>query len=276
LDDSSLVVQPAVAFATREDDFQSTDVNPVQLPLTQNGAKVLSFPVSAPNEHLKITYNAECIVAAAQLGKSVRAKINIDGTQQLSDYYLCSSVDSAGKTWAGAAKQVVFTAPTAGTHTAAVFGQLISSPGTWRMDDSSLVITRDVLASAVNNDVFSSSSTVEVAVPIKTGGGTVLQFTTAKNNQLVKLTYNGVCGVEGVRGHWLGLRIEVDGVEAAPASGFDFALCSAVAPLSFYSSSGFRQSVIAIPNAGVHKVRVFAQMSDAANWSLQQQSLTVE
>ena len=79
-----------------------------------------------------------------------------------------------------------------------------------------------------------------------------------------------------MRGRWLGLRIEVDGVEAAPASGFDFALCSAVAPLSFYSSSGFRQSVIAIPNAGVHKVRVFAQMSDVANWSLQQQSLTVE
>jgi hypothetical protein len=91
-------------------------------------------------------------------------------------------------------------------------------------------------------------------VPIS--GGTDLQFTTTKSNQLVKLTYNAACGVSGERGRWLGIRMEVDGVEAAPTSGYDFALCPAALPIPYYHySSGFRQSVITMPNAGVHKAR---------------------
>ena len=151
------------------------------------------------------------------------------------------------------------------------------SPGTWRVDDSSLVITKDLLASAAYQGPVDGSSTTEVAVPILSGGGTALQFTTIKDDQLVKLTYNAECGVEAARGTWLGLRLVVDGVEAAPASGFDFALCSSVAPNSFYYSSGYRQSVITIPKAGVHKVRVFASGSDIyTTWGLANSSLTVE
>src|SRR5262249_60140083 len=84
--------------------------------------------------------------------------------------------------------------------------------------------------SAVNNFGFLSSSTVEVPVPILTNADTSLEFTTTQNNEQVKLTYNAKCVIYAERGRWLGLRIEVDGVEAAPASGFDFALCSSLGP----------------------------------------------
>jgi hypothetical protein len=276
LDDSSLVVQPALAAnATREDAVTSTAIYPVPLPLAQNGDKVLSFATDGVNKRLKITYNAECVVAAA--GKWLRVKMILDGSQYLSDYLLCSSVDSTGMTWAGAAHQLALTVPAVGTHTVEVHGQLSGDPGTWRVDDSSLVITKDVLATAAFEGPFNGSGATEVAVPIRPEGGIALQFTTTKDNQVVKLTYNAQCGVLAQRGRWLGLRVVVDGAEAAPASSFDFALCSSVAPSSWHNSSGFRQSVITIPKAGVHKVKVFARGSDAyMSWSLANSSLIVE
>jgi hypothetical protein len=278
LDDSSLVVQPALAtFATRTDAFQSTSTSEVPLPLTQSNATALNFPTAVANQLIKITHNAECGVTPgiAQF-RNLRAKIVLDG-KFLSDYNLCSGIDSSGMTWDGAAHQLAITIPTAGTHSARVIGELSSSPGTWRVDDSSLVVTKNLLASATYVGPFASSSITEIAVPILPAGGTALPFTTSKDNQLVKLTYNAVCGVEAARGHWLGMRVVVDNVEAAPASGFDFVLCSAVAPDHYYEDSRYRQSIITVPKAGVHKVRVLARASDYyTSWSLAQSSLTVE
>ena len=276
LDDSSLVVQPALGtFATREDAYKSTDTNWNQLPIFQDGGEILDFSTSAANERVKITYNAECVLAAGEPGQYVDSWISIYSAGA-SAGDLCNAVDSTGQTWAGAARQFAVTIPAAGSYTAVVAGRLSSSPGTWRIDDSSLVITKHVLASTVNDTVFLSSSTTEVAVPIISGGGTALQFSTAKSNQQVKLSYNALCAIMGERGRWLGLRLVVDGVEAAPASGFDFALCSSVAPLNYYYFTGFRQSVITVPNAGIHNAQVFARASGMANWYLGQQSLIVE
>jgi hypothetical protein len=115
-----------------------------------------------------------------------------------------------------------------------------------------------------------------VSVPLLSNGGTALEFTTTEDNQQVKLTYSGWCALHGERGRWLGLRMEVDGIQAAPASGFDFALCSSVAPNDYYFHSGFRQSVITIPKPGVHHARVFARMSGTADWLLGPRSLVVE
>jgi hypothetical protein len=282
LDDSSLVVQPARGvFAARTDAFQSAANGPTKLPLLQNGDEELSFTTSVPNERLKITYNAECVVASASPVQNVETEIRIDSDFSVLDPYLtslCNAVDATGKTWTGAAQQEVATIPLAGTHTAAVFAQMESGVGTWRVDDSSLVITKGVLASAHNLVSFSSSSTERVKVPILPDGGTALEFTTTKDNQQVMLTYNGWCALRGERDHYLGLRIEVDGTEAAPASGFDFALCSAVTANNYYYyHPGFRQSVITVPKSGVHKVRVFARVSGAvSSWALGPRSLVVE
>jgi hypothetical protein len=104
-----LVVQPALAsFATREDSFLSTANSPVQIPLEQNFAKVLNFTTNAPNERLKITYNAECVARAATAAQTAQpavvTTINVDGAaSSLAD--LCQSVDATGKTWIGAARQ---------------------------------------------------------------------------------------------------------------------------------------------------------------------------
>src|SRR5262249_41645081 len=107
LDDSSLVVQPALAtFATRTDAFQSTSTSEVPLPLTQSNATVLNFPTAVANQLIKITYNAECSVTPgiAQF-RNLRVKIVLDG-KFLSDYNLCSGIDSSGMTWDGAAHQL--------------------------------------------------------------------------------------------------------------------------------------------------------------------------
>src|SRR4029079_7689554 len=129
----------------------------------------------------------------------VRTAIHVDSPNGfIAD--LCNAADSAGKTWTGAAQQVALTIPFAGAHTVGVTGQVIFGDGKWRIDDSSLVITKGFLASAVNNFAFSSASTVEVPVPLLSKGDTSLEFTTAQNNQQVKLTYNAQCAVYAERG----------------------------------------------------------------------------
>ena len=68
LNDSSLVVQPALpSFATRESVYQSTSTDPtVFLPLKDNDGTNLVVSTTQANERLKVTYNAECVLAAGQ------------------------------------------------------------------------------------------------------------------------------------------------------------------------------------------------------------------
>src|SRR5207249_2235745 len=129
------------AFATRESDFQSTASAPTALPLLENGATELNFNTSVVNERLKITYNAECVLAAPSSGQRVTTAIHVDSPNGF-PRELCNAVDSTGKTWTGAAQQVALTIPFAGAHTVGVTGQVIFGEGKWRVDDSSLVITK--------------------------------------------------------------------------------------------------------------------------------------
>jgi len=282
LDDSSLVVQRAVpSVATREDIFESTATasDPtVFLPLKDSGATVLNVSTSRPDERLKVTYNAECVVAAAGGARIVAVQIFmpdaavVDGTND----GLCGAVDTAGQTWAGAARQTAVTIPNTGSHDIEVTGHLNDGPGTWRLNDSALVVTRGFLASGAHEVGVSSSSTAEMGVPITASGGKELTFTTTDPDQVVKLTFNALCAVTAARGRWLGIRITVDDIEAQPAAGYNFALCSSVEPFLAHFASGYRQSVITVPDPGTHKVRVFAKMSSAASWGLFQISLVVE
>jgi hypothetical protein len=280
LDDSSLVVQRGVrAFATREDAFQKSSTTPVKLPIKQVGGRDLRFQTTGPNEVLKFIYNAECDTAADQPGKSTVIRIAVPDATVFDGMFemLCHSVDTTGKTWAGAARQYVATIAEAGDHTAAVFGVLNSGPGTWRVDDSSFVVTDKVLAAGSNDSSLLTNNTDELAVTITEDDGTELDFTTTKSNQLVKVTFNANCQVAGPRGRWVGIRIEVDGVQAQPASGYDFALCSSLEQGYYRYGAGFRQSVITIPTPGVHTVRVFAKVSvGPTTWGLGRTSVVVE
>jgi hypothetical protein len=262
LDDSSLVVQRALnSFATREDVYQSTSTDPlILLPLKDNDATVLNVSTSQANERLKVTYNAECVLAAA--GKTVQVFIFVPDAavaDSTTDVF-CGSVDMTGKTWAGTLRQSAVTIPNAGSHAINVQGFMNTGPGTWRLNDSALVVTRGFLASSIFEGELQSSSTTAQPVPLKaTGDQFVLDFTTTEPDQVVKLSFNALRRVSAERGRRLGIRITVDGIEAAPASGFDFTLCASMTPGSFNYVSGFRQSVITVPTAGSHTVRVFAK-----------------
>ena len=266
LDDSSLVVQRALSsVATREDIYESASTDTSNfLPLKDNDATMLQFSTKEANEKLKLTYNAECVLAAQLASKVVQLQISVpDAAVPFNPglNVLCSPVDTTGKTWAGAARQFAVTIPNTGSHTANVLGYLNINPGTWRINDSSLVITKGFLAADINKGGVFSSSTAETPVPIKPRGGTDLAFTTTAPNQVVKLSFSANCSIGAARGRWLGIRITVDGVEANPASGYDFALCASVTAGFSNHVAGFRQSVITVPTAGSHTVRVFAKAS---------------
>jgi hypothetical protein len=61
--------------------------------------------------------------------------------------------------------------------------------------------------------------------------------------------------------------------------GYEFALCTAKGPGFYNRHAGYRQSVITIPAAGEHTVRVFARVSPGrgnTSWALSTISLVVE
>jgi hypothetical protein len=275
LDDSSLVVQRARASATRTTPFVTSQFLATELPLKNNDAKILNFNTPVANDRMKFTYNAECVVDAepTNLHRFI-ANFAIDGQQLDIATLMCSQVDTAAQTWAGALRQQVVTVPAAGVHQLKMLGALLQQPGTWRIDDTSLVVTRGVLAYGTH-DGISALSTTAVPVPLKDNGGFNLKFTTTKANQMVRFGFYAECLIDAPRGRWLGIRVLVDGVETAPASGYDFALCSSGGHDRW---AGFRQSVMTVPTAGDHFVRVYGRISGGplVTWSLGTISMVVE
>ena len=101
---------------------------------------------------VRISYNAECNLAAPQPGKSVELLFGVDGfgvNPGGVQRPLCGSVDMTGKTWFGAVSQFVFKVPTAGDHALTMFGILNVGSGSWQLDDTSIVVESAVRASAV-------------------------------------------------------------------------------------------------------------------------------
>lgn len=131
------------------------------------------------------------------------------------------------------------------------------------------------LAGTYNTLGYLSTSTSDVSVPVATSGATALAFTTTKT-QRVKITYNAECMVAAERGRWLNVRVLVDDIETNPASGTDFAFCSAVDATGKTSASAVRQSIITVP-AGAHTVGIKARLiGGAGTWWVDDSSLVVE
>ena len=283
LDDSSLVVETAVvASATRTDGFQSTTDSPdppAALPLKQNGGKTVAFTTSKNNAVVRISYNAECNLAAPQPARVVELLFGVDGfgiNPGGVQRPLCGSVDTTGKTWFGAVSQFAFKVPTAGDHALTMFGILNVGSGSWQLDDTSIVVESAVRASALRTNAFVSTSTREIALPLTNNGAETLKFTTANPNQLVAITFDARCSIAAPRGTWVSIRVVVDGQEADPASGGDFALCSSLEPTIFSHVTALRQSVVTVPIAGAHTVQIFAKASATADWNLDFTSVVVK
>ncbi len=135
-----------------------------------------------------------------------------------------------------------------------------------------------ILASGAYKDTVLVDGT-EKPLPLTSAGATAVTFSTDLNNELVIVTYHAQCWAAGEPGDYLTVRIAVDGVEAQPRAGADFALCSAVNPGSEVCAGVARQAFIRVPRAGRHKVEVLALalfVSGASSGRVQNATITVQ
>jgi hypothetical protein len=121
-----------------------------------------------------------------------------------------------------------------------------------------------------------TGTTTHIPVPLDNSGHTSLAFNTAAPNRLIKITYNAKCGALGNFGNYLSVTILVDGVQANPQSGNSFALCIAATTTQYVLLGAVRQSLIAVPSAGTHSVRVIVDRQGITSWLLGDTSLVVE
>lgn len=140
------------------------------------------------------------------------------------------------------------------------------------------------LLAAATRKANDSATTTHVFKALNDAGGLSLGFSTSTANALVKITYNAECGVLGAAtsfiASWVSVTILVDGVQADPATGKDFALCTATDKSSatqFDLVGAVRQSFIVVPNAGLHTVKVLVDLNGfATKWWLGDTSIAVE
>jgi hypothetical protein len=118
-----------------------------------------------------------------------------------------------------------------------------------------------VTASRANN--FSTTTTPSL-IPLSNSGATSIKFTTTKANTKIRIIYNAECGVLGASNTWLSVTVRVDGVEANPASGTDFAFCTATSTTNFTWIGATRQSIITVPAVGTHTLTVQGDLNFGA------------
>src|ERR1039457_3638146 len=109
-----------------------------------------------------------------------------------------------------------------------------------------------------------TSATSPVLVPLNAANATALSFTTTAAAKLVKITYNAECGVLGPSESWLSVTILVDGIQAQPNSGTQFALCTATSTGLYTWEGTVRQSLIRVPAKGAHNVTVQVNLNNGA------------
>ena len=146
----------------------------------------------------------------------------------------------------------------------------------------------EILDFGTRKGPVSHTGPFEIEVPLKDSGSISprVQFINGHGyNRPVKVTYNAECSVDAERGSWLSIRIvfeRADGggqVTPEPASGSDFALCSALTDKGkgFWTAVS-RQSIARIAT-GEYRVRVYGRLvnkTGAGTWRLDDSSIVVE
>ena len=130
-------------------------------------------------------------------------------------------------------------------------------------------------ATRISND---SGNTSGVLKALDDAGHTSLLFSTTAKNSLVKITYNSECAVLGPPQSWVTVIVLVDGVQANPQNGDDFALCSSLPNgIDFQWVGAVRQSLIRVPNIGTHVVQIKIDLNGGATtWWQGDSSIVVE
>jgi len=128
-------------------------------------------------------------------------------------------------------------------------------------------------ATRVAND---TDVTTHVFKALNDAGATSLGFSVSgTTNKLIKITFNAECGVLGPPGSWISVTILVDGNEANPKNGTDFALCTATSTTTFSWVGAVRQSLITVA-PGSHNVQVLIDQLGSTQWWLGDTSIVVE
>ena len=131
-------------------------------------------------------------------------------------------------------------------------------------------------ATRIANDAGTTSGILKA---LDDAGHTSLAFKTSASNSLVKITYNAECAVLGSGPEqWVTVSVFVDGVQANPKDGDDFALCTTLPNgVDFQWVGAVRQSLIKVPSIGTHNVQIVVDLNNGATeWWLGNTSLVVE
>jgi len=124
-----------------------------------------------------------------------------------------------------------------------------------------------------NND---NDSTTGIFKVLNESGATAVSFSTTAANSFVRITYNAECGVLGTPQAWVSVTVLVDGIEARPQNGTDFALCSANSTTAWQWVGAVRQSFTNV-GPGKHSVQIRVDLlNGATRWWLGDTSLAVE
>jgi hypothetical protein len=254
---------PILASATRTAAFLSTSTTPVSIPLRESGAKSLKFDTTVANQKVVIIYNAECVVAAPR-GSWLSISILVDGIEAEpssgTDFALCSAVDAGGQTWSSVVRQSALKVPAIGSHTVTILAHLLAGSGSWRLDDSSLVV-QPALALATREDDFLSSAFSQIQLPLKQDGTKELNFSTNSPNEHLKITYNAECVVAGSH--------PAQGLRAIISVGLDFSnanadLCHAIDSTGKTWAGAAQQMTLTVPTAGTHTAQVFGNLTSTS------------
>jgi hypothetical protein len=128
-------------------------------------------------------------------------------------------------------------------------------------------------ATRVAND---TDTTTHVLKMLNDAGSTSLGFSVSGTaRKLIKITFNAECGVLGPAGSWVSVTILVDGFQANPQNGTDFALCTATSATVFNWMGAVRQSLITV-DPGPHNVTVLIDRVSSTTWWLGDSSIVVE
>ena len=129
-------------------------------------------------------------------------------------------------------------------------------------------------ATRVAND---SDVTTHVFKLLDDAGNARVHFSVSGTaNKLIKITFNAECGVLGPPGSWISVTILVDGVEANPKNGTDFALCTATSTTTFSWMGAVRQSLITVAPGGHNAQVLIDRVAGATQWWLGDSSIVVE
>ena len=124
-----------------------------------------------------------------------------------------------------------------------------------------------------------TGTTSGVFKPLTDGGATSVTFSTGATNRLIKISFSAECAVLGTGPQqWVATVILVDGVEAEPAQGGDFAFCGTTDSGAHFQWTGSAEvRLITVPSIGTHTVQIQVLLGGGATeWWLGETALVIE